>query len=83
MPMFAGVEITERVMQLTREHFIQIYLDAIAEANLDKPDDPDRLINYYLDQIELINSGESERTFTFLQRAHWIQTGQMVPLLSK
>jgi len=72
------------VILATRTHFIRICSDCIEDAVSGKQKVND-LPNYVLQQTqEMVNigSGRYDHTFTFLQMAHYIETGECVPLLA-
>jgi hypothetical protein len=81
---FAGVEITPETIQRTREHFAELHRQSIADAK-NGVTRVNNLASYVAWQEQAIAdglAGKSDHTFTFMQRAHWLQTGEMVPLLS-
>ena len=80
-PRFAGVELTPETIQATREHFVQIYRDCMAEAREKGVLDMDRYIAWREKAIEDTLAGRHDHSLTFLQRAHSIQTGECIALL--
>lgn len=80
---FNNVEITAETILKTRQHFVEICEDCIkAATNKDYfVNDIPKYIEWNKERIELTKAGESDKTFTFMQRAYWIQTGEMVALL--
>lgn len=83
MSKFAGVELTEETIQKTRKWFAdnaQGCIDEVRSGKV-KVNDPEA---YYAWREESINdalAGRNDHTVTFLQRAHFIQTGECVALL--
>lgn len=83
---FNNVDLTENAIILTRQHFAdnaQGCIDEVLRGDValashvnqqDYFDDCNKRATMYL-------SGEHDHTFTFLQRAYWIQTGECVALL--
>lgn len=82
---FAGVELTPETMQRTREHFAQIYRDCIAEAQSGAVfvNDLASYVAWHETLMADCMAGKDDHTFTFLQRAHYLQTGESVPMLPK
>jgi len=78
-------QITHETILKTRRHFIQINVDCIRQAIAGKffVNDLQSYIDRNMEEIRAIRRGERERSFTFAQRAHWIQTGECIPFLSK
>lgn len=85
LPRFAGVELTAETIQRTREHFADISRRCIegARSGEMRVNDLPRYIAWQEQCIADSLAGKSDHTFTFLQRAHYLQTGECVPLLSK
>lgn len=76
---------TEETIFKTRQWFAGNSFACIAEAvsGKVKVNDLARYIkDCEADAMSALN-GEQDHTFAFLQRAHFIQTGESVPLLSK
>lgn len=82
---FAGVEITQETIIATRTAFIASYRACIDEAvsGAVRVNDLGDYIAWRLDSIAATERGESDHTFTFVQRAHSIQTGECIPFLPK
>jgi len=79
------VPLTPETVQRTREHFVENQYACIAEAESGEVRGND-LPSYVADchtAIADINAGKWDHTFTFLQRAHWLQTGDCVALLNE
>lgn len=96
MMKFNGVEITQETIIRTRQHFADnctlCAASAVAYDSIPRDQLPEGkffvndLISYRrrenqkaLDFIE----GKNDNSFTFWQRAHWLQTGECVALFSK
>lgn len=83
---FNGVEITQESVIATRQHFADISQRRIDEA-LDGTSPPASHVNIgdYVIMLEQQKAadlaGANDHTFTFVQRAYWIQTGECVALL--
>lgn len=80
---FNGLEITSDAMFKTRKHFIDLSIESIQEVlngNI-KVNDFNDFIKWKTNTIKLINNGGSDHTFTFMQHAHYIQTGNTIALL--
>jgi hypothetical protein len=85
MARFAGIELTPETLQATREHFADIGRRCIEGATAGEFFVND-LSSYVAGEREKIAdslAGKNDHTFTFLQRAHWIQTGECLPLFAK
>lgn len=82
---FAGVEITPDTIKRTRQHFAdncQACIDEIKSGAV-RVDDPQHVIEWQQASAAYYLAGKSDHTFTFAQRAHWLQTGECIPLFSK
>ncbi len=81
---FNGVQLTDETIQKTRKWFSDNALACIEEAKSGKVYVND--LEYYtklnLEKSKEYLEGKHQITFTFLQRAYFIQTGESVPLLS-
>ena len=83
---FNNEVITEETILKTRQHFADNAEGCIAEVLSGKVKLPSHVVNeqYFERQreraVEFLN-GEHDFSFTFMQRAYWIQTGKMVALL--
>jgi hypothetical protein len=83
-PRFAGVELTEETIQRTRQWFADNAQACIreAESGRTRVNDLARYVAWRRERIADSLAGKSDHTFAFLQRAHWIQTGECVPLFA-
>ena len=92
---FAGIELKPETILLTRQHFADIYQRCIDGAvefySIPKDElpagkffvnDAESYKESNRQRIEVMLAGDGDHTFTFMQRAHWIQTGESVALLS-
>lgn len=81
---FNDTEITQETIQRTRQHFADIAQGCINEAISGevKVNNLQSYIEWQHGSIEYALSGKNDFTFTFMQRAYWLQTGEMVALLS-
>jgi hypothetical protein len=85
MVQFAGVKITEESMQKAREWFAdnaQACIDEVRNGNV-IVNDPETYYEWCEERKRDAAEGRIDHTFTFLQRAHFIQTGECVPLFSR
>jgi hypothetical protein len=81
-PRFANVELTPETIQRTREHFRDIHLACIrdAEDGTTRVNDLPGYVSWQ--QAAIADVMNTERfSVTFLQRAHWLQTGECIALL--
>lgn len=80
---FNGTEITLESIQKTRLHFVNIAIDCIngAKSSNFHVNDLDSYIKSRENDIEKYLHGENDGTFTFIQYAYFIQTGEMIALL--
>lgn len=80
---FNGTPLTDETINATRQWFAdnaQACIDEAVRGDVRVND----LAGYTAQQLERAASslrGEGDHTFTFLQRAHYIQTGECVTLL--
>lgn len=80
--------LTAETIQATRQHFAE-NIDAqkaeIESGAVKLPDhNPKEKHFAWLDERKAAGlAGEYDHSLTFLQRAHWIQTGEMIALLPK
>lgn len=86
MHKFNGVELTEATMQKTREIFaagIVAEITEIESGTFKLPAHNPKVAHFaYLAKRKAAYlAGETDHTLTFLQRAHWVQTGEMIALL--
>lgn len=82
---FAGVTITAETIERTRGYFADLCTECIHDAQSGKTFVND-LARYVAWQEQLSAdylAGKGDHTLTFLQRAHWLQTGECVPLFSR
>jgi hypothetical protein len=85
MTSFAGVELTAETIQRTRQWFAdnaQACIDG-AESGRTQVNDLGRYVAWRRQCIADSLAGKGDHTFAFLQRAHFIQTGESVPLLAR
>lgn len=80
---FAGTEITQESILKAREWFADNYDGCIAEAvngEVFVNDLPSYIVWREKQKAEVL-AGKHDHTFTFMQRAYYIQTGESVALL--
>lgn len=84
---FNGIQITKESIQACRQWFIdnqQACIDGALDGTLGLASHVN--VTEYIEACRLkqdaIENGESDHTFTFMQRAYYIQTGESVALLS-
>lgn len=84
-PRFAGVDLTPETMQRTREWFADNSRKCIEEAQSGhtRVNDLESYVAWREQCAADSLAGKGDHTFAFLQRAHFMQTGTMIPLLSK
>jgi hypothetical protein len=84
-PRFNGVELSAATIDRTRSHFADIGRRCIAEARdgTTRVNDLARYVAWREAGIADDLAGRNDHSFTFLQRAHWIQTGDCVLLLAR
>lgn len=83
MAKFAGIELTEESIQKAREWFAdnaQGCIDEVLSGKV-KVNDPESYFAWRREQISDAMEGRNDHTLTFLQRAHYIQTGECIALL--
>lgn len=82
--MFANAEITPETIQRTREHFAALGRACIDDARCGAVPvgNLESFIAWQEGMISSYLAGDSDDTFTFMQRAHWLQTGECLPLLA-
>ena len=83
MAKFAGVELTEESMQKTREWFAdnaQGCIDEVVSGDV-RVNDPETYFQMCETRKEDAIAGRYDNTLAFLQRAHYIQTGECIALL--
>lgn len=83
MAKFAGVTLTEESIQKTRKWFAdnaQACIDEVRYGKV-KVNDPERYFAWCEERVSDAIAGRSDHTLTFLQRAHFIQTGECIALL--
>jgi hypothetical protein len=83
MVKFAGTEITQETIIATRQWFADNARGCISEVESGavRVNDPESYFEWRLQQVADSLAGNNDHTFTFLQRAHYIQTGECVALL--
>jgi hypothetical protein len=81
---FNGVELTEESIQKTRKWFSDNAIACIEEVENGKVrvNDCEKYFEMRNKQAKEYLEGKHEITFTFLQRAYFIQTGESVALLA-
>lgn len=73
------------LIQRTRDLLIaeaQAVIDATLSGQ-DRPNNPEKWIAYWQRHIEDVREGRADRTFYFRQRAHYLDTGECVPVLAR
>lgn len=77
------VKLTPESMQAARLHFAHINQRCIDEVQSGKlrVNDPEKYIVWCQQSTADTLAGKNDHTFTFLQMAHYIQTGEMRALL--
>lgn len=82
---FSGVELTDESIQKAREWFRDNALACIEEVRSGevKVNDPEEYFAWCNERAKNAMEGKSDHTFAFMQRAHFIQTGECVALLPK
>lgn len=80
---FAGVELTEESILKAREWFADNARGCIEEVQNGsvKVNDPESYFKWCEERVKDALAGHNDHTLTFLQRAHYIQTGECVALL--
>lgn len=86
MPKFNNVELTQETILTTRKHFAdnaQGCIDEVLSGNVVLPSHTSQDIYFKWQRQRMADSldGFNDHTWTFLQRAYWIQTGECVALL--
>lgn len=82
-PTFAGVELTPATVAATRQLFADNAQACIDEATSGavRVNDLAAYIEWRREEIADSLAGKWDHTFTFLQRAHTLQTGECIALL--
>lgn len=82
---FNKVAISEETLEKTRKWFADLYRGLAEDARSGKlrTQVPSLYIARQEENARRVLQGDDDRTFTFLQRAYYIQTGECVPLFSK
>lgn len=83
-PSFNGTALTPATLAATREWFAGWSRELIAdiEAGRRKVNNPESYITFHRKAIQDVMDESNPRlSYTFLQRAYWIQTGEDVALL--
>lgn len=83
---FNNVELTQETILATRQHFADNAQGCISEVlsgEVKLPSQTDQKEYFRQQRVRAINhlAGNYDHTWTFLQRAYWIQTGDDVALL--
>jgi len=83
MARFNGTELTEESMQATRQWFHDNAMQCAEDirSGETKVDAPEAAIEWYEGLARANLRGGFEHSFTFLQHAYFIQTGESVALL--
>jgi hypothetical protein len=86
MPKFNNVELTPATMQATRQYFAdnkQAQIDEILSGAVKLPSHNPQELHFARLRARALEdlAGTYDHTLTFLQRAYWIQTGEMIALL--
>ena len=81
---FNNVEITLETFEATKQYFIDLNEKLIRQVQSGElvVNNPETYIQWKQDNIEYYKNLETTINFTFLQRAYFIQTGEMVGLFS-
>lgn len=82
---FNNVEITQETINLTRLHFAGIY-EMCIQGTKDGSIFVNDVEGYILSEeakISEVLQGNYDHSFTFMQRAYYLQTGESVALFSK
>lgn len=80
---FNNTELTEETLLKTDQHFADIYQGCIDEvlSGVVKVNDQEKYFAENKRRKEESLKGNKRTIFTYLQRAYWIQTGDMIALL--
>lgn len=84
LPSYNRVLITPKTLTETYKHFADIQqgcIDEVLNGRVRVNDQKDYISKRKAEKEEYLNMNSSNYTFTFLQRAHWLQTGECVALL--
>lgn len=81
---FAGTEIAPATIERTRRYFADLCGACVAEAESGKVrvNDLSSYVDWQKASAADYLAGKQDHTFTFVQRAHWLQTGESIPLLA-
>ncbi len=81
---FNGEILTPETIEKTKRHFVDIFQGCIDEAETGKTKVND-LQSYRQKMQERIDAMMNEKpvSFTFFQRAYWIQTGKSIAMFSR
>lgn len=80
---FNDTELTEETLIKTDKHFAEIYqgcIDGVVSGEFTVNDKEKYIIDNNRRKEQHLK-GENRYNFTYLQRAYWIQTGEMIALL--
>ena len=85
MSRFNGTQLTQETIVATRQHFADIDQACIDEVKSGavRVNDPASYFAWCEQRAKDGMEGKHDHTLTFLQRAYWIQTGEMIALLPK
>lgn len=80
---FNNTQLTAETIQSTRQHFADIEQGCIDEvlSGAVRVNNPESYINRCKASKEKYLTGVLQISVTFLQRAYWLQTGEMIALL--
>ena len=82
--MYNGINLTLETILKTRIHFYNLCLGCIKEAHENKSvNNIEEYVKYEMTQSKEYLEGKYDNTFTFLQRAYYLQTGESIPIFSE
>lgn len=80
---FNNITLTNETIEQTKHYFINLNKELIRQA-LDKEikvNDLDKFLDWKKQSIRDLEENKTLNNFTFLQYAHYLQTGEMLALL--
>lgn len=82
---FNNIEISKESFESAKRYYIYLSYELIKQVDSGElfVNDKAKYIKDKLDYIEYLEKLETTGNFTILQRAYYIQTGDMLPLLGK
>ena len=82
---FNNVEITKDSFNSAKRYYIYLSYELIKQVDSGElfVNDKSKYIKDKLDYIQYLENLKTTSNFTLLQRAYYIQTGEMIPLLGK